>query len=147
MLYNQLNSLIAEAMKNKENDRVAVLRLIKAELLKKEKEGKPLDETIEASVLMKMVSQREDSINQFKQANRMDLAENEQKELDIIKEFAPKQVSDEEVIAETELQIDILKDVKGDVTMKDMKLIISLVQKVYPTANGKLISQIVKSHC
>lgn len=147
MLYNQLNSLIAEAMKNKENDRVAVLRLIKAELLKKEKEGKPLDETIEASVLMKMVSQREDSINQFKQANRMDLAENEQKELDIIKEFAPKQVSDEEVIAETELQIDILKDVKGEVTMKDMKLIISLVQKVYPTANGKLISQIVKKNC
>ena len=40
---------------------------------------------------MKMVSQREDSINQFKQANRLDLAENEQKELDIIKEYAPKQ--------------------------------------------------------
>ena len=144
MLYNQLNSLIAEAMKNKENDRVAVLRLIKAELLKKEKEGKPLDETIEASVLMKMVSQREDSINQFKQANRMDLAENEQKELDIIKEFAPKQVSDEDITKETEK---VIANMGGTVTMKDMKNILAEVQKVYPTANGKLISQIVKSHC
>jgi uncharacterized protein YqeY len=144
MLYNQLNSLIAEAMKNKENDRVAVLRLIKAELLKKEKEGKPLDETIEASVLMKMVSQREDSINQFKQANRMDLAENEQKELDIIKEFAPKQVSDEDITIETEK---VIANMGGTVTMKDMKNILAEVQKVYPTANGKLISQIVKSHC
>ena len=119
MLYNQLNSLIAEAMKNKENDRVAVLRLIKAELLKKEKEGKPLDETIEASVLMKMVSQREDSINQFKQANRMDLAENEQKELDIIKEFAPKQVSDEDITIETEK---VIANMGSTVTMKDMKM-------------------------
>ena len=144
MLYNQLNSLIAEAMKNKENDRVAVLRLIKAELLKKEKEGKPLDETIEASVLMKMVSQREESINQFKQANRMDLAENEQKELDIIKEFAPKQVSDEDITIETEK---VIANMGGTVTMKDMKNILAEVQKVYPTANGKLISQIVKSHC
>lgn len=144
MLYNQLNSLIAEAMKNKENDRVAVLRLIKAELLKKEKEGKPLDETIEASVLMKMVSQREDSINQFKQANRMDLAENEQKELDIIKEFAPKQVSDKDITIETEK---VIANMGGTVTMKDMKNILAEVQKVYPTANGKLISQIVKSHC
>jgi uncharacterized protein YqeY len=131
-------------MKNKENDRVAVLRLIKAELLKKEKEGKPLDETIEASVLMKMVSQREDSINQFKQANRMDLAENEQKELDIIKEFAPKQVSDEDITIETEK---VIANMGGTVTMKDMKNILAEVQKVYPTANGKLISQIVKSHC
>ena len=144
MLYTQLNSLIAEAMKNKENDRVNVLRLIKAELLKKEKEGKPLDETIEANFLMKMVSQREDSINQFKQANRLDLAENEQKELDIIKEFAPKQVSDEDITIETEK---VIANMGGTVTMKDMKNILSEVQKVYPTANGKLISQIVKSHC
>ena len=114
------------------------------ELLKKEKEGKPLDETIEASVLMKMVSQREDSINQFKQANRMDLAENEQKELDIIKEFAPKQVSDEDITIETEK---VIANMGGTVTMKDMKNILAEVQKVYPTANGKIISQIVKSHC
>lgn len=147
MIYNQLNSLIAEAMKNKDNDRVNVLRLIKSELVKKEKEGKELTEQIEASVLMKMVSQREDSIAQFTQANRMDLVENETKELNIIKEFAPKQVSDEDIIAETELQIDILKELMGTISMKDMKTILTCVQRVYPTANGKLVSQVVKNHC
>lgn len=143
MIYNQLNSLIAEAMKNKDNDRVNVLRLIKSELVKKEKEGKELTEQIEANVLMKMVSQREDSIAQFTKANRMDLVENETKELNIIKEFAPKQVSDEDIIAETEKVISVM----GTVTMKDMKNILAEVQKVYPTANGKIISQVVKSHC
>lgn len=143
MIYNQLNSLIAEAMKNKDNDRVNVLRLIKSELVKKEKEGKELTEQIEASVLMKMVSQREDSIAQFTKANRMDLVENETKELNIIKEFAPKQVSDEDIIAETEKVISVM----GTVTMKDMKNILAEVQKIYPTANGKIISQVVKSHC
>lgn len=143
MIYNQLNSLIAEAMKNKDNERVNVLRLIKSELVKKEKEGKELTEQIEANVLMKMVSQREDSIAQFTKANRMDLVENETKELNIIKEFAPKQVSDEDIIAETEKIISVM----GTVTMKDMKNILAEVQKVYPTANGKIISQVVKSHC
>lgn len=143
MIYNQLNSLIAEAMKNKDNDRVNVLRLIKSELVKKEKEGKELTEQIEANVIMKMVSQREDSIAQFTKANRMDLVENETKELNIIKEFAPKQVSDEDIIAETEKVISVM----GTVTMKDMKNILAEVQKVYPTANGKIISQVVKSHC
>lgn len=143
MIYNKLNSLIAEAMKNKDSERVNVLRLIKTELVKKEKEGKTIDETIEANVLMKMVSQREDSINQFKQANRLDLVEKETNELSIIKEFAPKQVSDEDIIAETEKVIATI----GVVTMKDMKNILAEVQKVYPTANGKIISQIVKTHC
>ena len=143
MIYNQLNSLIAEAMKNKDNERVNVLRLIKSELVKKEKEGKELTEQIEANVLMKMVSQREDSIAQFTKANRMDLVENETKELNIIKEFAPKQVSDEDIIAETEKVISVM----GTVTMKDMKNILAEVQKIYPTANGKIISQVVKSHC
>lgn len=143
MIYNQLNSLIAEAMKNKDNERVNVLRLIKSELVKKEKEGKELTEQIEANVLMKMVSQREDSIAQFTKANRMDLVENETKELNIIKEFAPKRVSDEDIIAETEKIISVM----GTVTMKDMKNILAEVQKVYPTANGKIISQVVKSHC
>ena len=142
MLKERLDSLIAEAMKNKDNERVNVLRLIKSEIVKKEKEGKEFTEQVEANVLLKMMAQREDSISQFKQANRMDLVENETKELEIIKEFAPKQVSEEEIVAETERVISTL----GTITMKDMKNILSEVQNKYPTANGKIVSQIVKKH-
>ena len=90
-----------------------------------------------------MVAQREDAINQFSKANRMDLVENEQKELNIIKEFAPKEISEEDIINETERIINTF----GNITMKDMKNILTEVQKKYPTANGKIVSQVVKSHC
>lgn len=143
MLYEKINEFIASAMKNKETDKVNVLRLIKNEMVKKQKEGVSLNEVIEANILLKMVAQREDAINQFSKANRMDLVENEQKELNIIKEFAPKEISEEDIINETERIIDTF----GNVTMKDMKNILAEVQKKYPTANGKIVSQVVKSHC
>lgn len=89
-------------MKLKDNNRVNVLRLIKTELVKKEKEGKELNDNIESNILMKMLAQRDDSIKQFKDAKRMDLVEKELIEFNIIKEFAPKQASDEDIISETE---------------------------------------------
>ena len=143
MLNSKLNELIAESMKNQDSVKVNVLRLIKTEFVKKEKEGKELTEAIEATILTKMVAQREDSINQFTKANRFDLVEKEQAELSILKEFAPKEVSEEDIIAETEKIIANM----GSVSMKDMKNILAEVQKTYPTANGKIVSQIVKAHC
>lgn len=143
MLNSKLNELIAESMKNQDSVKVNVLRLIKTEFVKKEKEGKELTEAIEATILTKMVAQREDSINQFTKANRFDLVEKEQAELSILKEFAPKEVSEEDIIAETEKIIANMESV----SMKDMKNILAEVQKTYPTANGKIVSQIVKAHC
>lgn len=142
-MYNEIDKLIADAMKNGEKDKVNVLRLIKTEIVRKIKDGSSYSELLEANVLNKMVSQREDSISQFSKANRMDLVEKEQKELDIIKLYAPKQVSDEDIISETEKVISLF----GSISMKDMKNILAEVQKVYPTANGKIVSQVVKSHC
>lgn len=142
-MYNEIDKLIADAMKNGEKDKVNVLRLIKTEIVRKIKDGSSYSELLEANVLNKMVSQREDSISQFSKANRMDLVEKEQKELDIIKLYAPKQVSDEDIISETEKVISSF----GTISMKDMKNILAEVQKVYPTANGKIVSQVVKSHC
>ncbi|MBR6516932.1 MAG: GatB/YqeY domain-containing protein [Bacilli bacterium] len=143
MLNEKLNELIATAMKNKENDKVSVLRLIKTEFVKKIKDGVELNEATEANILLKMMAQREDAIKQFTQANRLDLVENEQNELNILKEFAPKEASEEEIIAETERIISTMETV----SMKDMKNILTEVQKKYPTANGKIVSQVVKAHC
>lgn len=143
-MYNEIDKLIAEAMKNGEKEKVNVLRLIKTEIVRKIKDGSQYSELLEANVLNKMISQREDSISQFSKANRMDLVEKEQKELDIIKLYAPKQVSDDDIIAETEK---VISSIGGSITMKDMKNILAEVQKTYPTANGKIVSQVVKSHC
>lgn len=144
MLNEKLNGLIAESMKAKDTARTITLRNIKSEFVKKEKEGKEITEAIESTILLKMIQQREDAIAEFKKANRDDLVSKEQAELDIIKEFAPKVASDEEIIAETE---NVIAKMGGTVTMKDMRNILSEVQKTYPTANGKIISDVVKKHC
>ena len=144
MLKEKIDSLISESMKLKDNNRINVLRLIKTELVKKEKEGKELNDNIESNILMKMLAQRDDSIKQFKDAKRMDLVEKELIEFNIIKEFAPKQASDEDIISETENVIKNMGD-KHILSMKDMKFIIGEVQKKYPTANGKIISNVIKS--
>lgn len=143
MLSTRIDNLISESLKSQDHNRLSVLRLIKAELVKKEKDGVKLDEKSEGMILQKMISQREDSIKQYNSAGRKDLAESETIELNIIKEYAPKQVSDDEIKNKAREVINDLSKSK-QITMKDTKEIISIVQETYPTANGKIISQVIK---
>lgn len=143
MLSTRIDNLISESLKNQDHNRLSVLRLIKAELVKKEKDGVKLDEKSECMILQKMISQREDSIKQYNSAGRKDLVESETIELNIIKEYAPKQVSDDEIKNKAREVINDLSKSK-QITMKDTKEIISIVQETYPTANGKIISQVIK---
>ena len=142
MIYNDLNKLILDAMRSKDNDRVNILRLIKNELVRKEKDGVTINDSVEATVLNKMVSQREDSIEQFTKANRMDLVEKETIELNLLKEYAPKATSIEDI--EVEVKNIINSFGEGYVlSMKDMKTVMNGVKSVYPTANSKDISDAV----
>ena len=142
-----INKYIAEAMKAKDREKLSTLKLIKAELVKAEKDGITLDDAKEAKILMKMVDQRKESISQYIKGGRNDLAEAEQKEIDVIKEYIPEQPTDEEIEAYTNDAINNYVIEKGDdyqVSMKDMKAILSMVQEKYPTANGKIVSNILK---
>ena len=145
MLLNNIDDLIAQAMVNKDTNRLNVLRLIKTNFVKFIKDNKfgELNEANQSKILLKMVSQCEDSITQFEKAGRTDLVEQEVKQLEVLKEFAPKQVSDDDII---ELTKTICAS-RTSVSMKDMKDILFEVQKTYPTANGKIVSSIVKDFC
>lgn len=143
MLHNEIDKLIADAMKSQDAVKLKTLRMIKSEFVKKEKDGIVLTDVVESNILTKMVSQREDAIAQFKSANRTDLVESEALELEVLKSLAPKQATDEEIISETESIIANMETV----SMKDMKNILAEVQKKYPTASGKIVSQVVKAHC
>ena len=138
--------LMKESMLQKDSTRTSVLRSIKAAFTNFEKEGKTLTEADEVKILMKLKSQREDAINQFKSANREDLVDNEQKELDILTEYIPKQPSEDDIKEYTQSIIDGLKTSNGSITMKDMKSILSKVQEKYPTVNGKIVSECVKNN-
>lgn len=143
MLHNEIDKLIADAMKSQDSVKLKTLRMIKSEFVKREKDGIVLTDVVESNILTKMVSQREEAIAQFKSANRTDLVESEALELEVLKSLAPKQATDEEIITETESIIANMETV----SMKDMKNILVEVQKKYPTASGKIVSQVVKAHC
>ena len=97
-----------------------------------------------------MVSSHEDSIKQFNLAGRLDLAEKEEKELVIIKEFIPEQPSDEDVANYTNTVIkQFLVDNELDekqLGMRHMKPILALVKEKYDTPNvGRIVSVCIQS--
>lgn len=148
MLYTEIDKLIANAMKERNIELLNVLKLIKSELVKAEKDGVTLDEVSETKILLKMLSQREDSIRQYVDGGRKDLADNEQKEIDIIKQFVPEQPTDEEIEEYTRTCIStyVLTKKEGEnLSMKDMKPLMNLVKEKYPSANGKIISKVLGS--
>jgi uncharacterized protein YqeY len=146
MLREKLNELIKNAMLSHDNTRLEVIRSIKTAFTNFEKEGKELTDADESKILLKMVSQREDSIEQYNKGVRYDLAEKEQNELNILKEYVPKQPTDEEITNLTKGVIAAFETQNGrKVEMRDMKTILTEVQKTYPSANGKIVSGVVKS--
>ena len=142
-----INKHIAEAMKKREREKLDTLKLIKAELVKAEKDGITLDDAKETKILIKMVEQRKDSISQYIKGGRNDLAEAEQKEIDVINEFIPEQPTDEDIEKYTNDAIThYIEQNDSDylISMKDMKAILSMVQEKYPMANGKIVSKVLK---
>ena len=135
MLHTEIDRLIANAMKERNIELLNVLKLIKSELVKAEKDGVTLDEVSETKILLKMLSQREDSIRQYVDGGRKDLADNEQKEIDIIKQFVPEQPTDEEIEEYTRTCIStyvLTKKAGESLSMKDMKPLMNIVKEKYP---------------
>jgi len=141
MLNNQIDQLIKEAMLEKDALRTNVLRAIKAKFLefKTAKNAKPLDEAAEISILNKMVKDREESAMLYSQNGRDDLAEAELAEVNVLIEFLPKPVTEEELnnaITEVIANIEPIK--------KNMGLIIKEVKVKYPQADGKILATLVQ---
>ena len=99
-LKEQISEDMKAAMIAKNSERLGALRLIKAELLKAEKEkGLALDSTREMAVLQSMLKQRRDSIEQFEAAGRTEMAAQERSEAEVIQSFLPQSLSEEEMNA------------------------------------------------
>ena len=99
----QISKDVKEAMRQKDKERLAALRLILASFKQKE-----VDERIELkdehsiAILNKMAKQHHDSIEQFSKANRDDLVKKEQLELDVIESYLPKKLPSEKIILKFE---------------------------------------------
>ena len=137
-----IKASLKEAMKAKDKARVGTLRLVTAEFKRIE-----VDERIEVSderalaVLDKMCKQRRDSEQQYREADRPELAEQEALEIRIIQEFLPSQLSEAEI---NDLIAKAISD-SGAAGMQDMGKVMGLVK---PQAQGRadmgLVSKLVK---
>ncbi len=131
-----------EAMKAKDTVRLSTLRLLLSEIKNKEidKRGELTDDEILA-VIQKAVKQRRESIQQYKDGGREDLAEKEQKELEVLEAYLPQPLSEEELIS---LIDEVIKEV-GATSMRDMgKVMREIMPKVRGRADGKLVNELVK---
>jgi uncharacterized protein YqeY len=143
-ILEKVESEIKQALKNKQKERLEALRSIKTALWKAKTEkgaNQQLSEEKEIQVLQKQLKQRKESAEIYEQQNRNELAEAEQKEAEVIQEFLPRPMSDEEL---TE-SIRKIIDEAGATSMKDMGKVMGIANsKLAGKAEGKVIADKVK---
>ena len=116
-LANTIRAAMKAAMKDKDKDRLSTLRLILTEFKRIEVDERiEVDDARALAVLDKMVKQRRDSAEQFAQAGRAELAEQENNEIKVIQEFLPAQLSEAELNAMVDAAI-AASDTKGMAAM------------------------------
>jgi uncharacterized protein YqeY len=114
------------AMKGGEKDRLAVIRLIQAQIKQREVDERiELDDTQVLAVLEKMQKQRRDSIEQYDKAGRDDLASVERYEMTVIDAYLPTKLSD----AELDALVDAAIAESGATTARDMGKVVTLVKE------------------
>lgn len=138
----RLDIELKEALKSRDELKVSVIRMFKASLKNKsiEKMGALTDDDI-LSVLSSLAKQRRESIEQFTSAGRMDIANKEKKELEILQTYLPKQLSLQEI---EEIILAAIKECSASSPSDIGKVMKIVTSKTRGAADGKVISQRVK---
>jgi hypothetical protein len=143
-LQQKLMEKMKEAMKSKDSIALESLRAIKSEILLLQTKGGAAEELTadeEIKLLQKLVKQRKDSAALYIEQGRQDLADPELAQVEVIAQFLPKQLSEQEVKAIVEKIIEKV----GATSMKDMGTVMGMASKeLAGKADGKSISMAVK---
>ena len=141
---DQLNFKLKAAMREKDKVALESLRAIKSAILLLQTQPgakENPDDTEIIKLLQKLVKQRKDSALIFRDQGRVDLAEPEEAQIEVISQFLPEQLSPEEV----EKVIDEVINLVGAKSIKDMGKVMGMVNKqLAGKADGKLIAEFVK---
>jgi len=144
-LQQDIMTAMKAAMKEKDQTALAALRAVKSELLLAQTSGsgEGISEEDEIKILSKLVKQRKDSATIFTEQNRNDLAEPELAQAEVIAQFLPAQLSEEDI---EKVVLSTIQQV-GAEGMKDMGKVMGIVNKqLAGQADGKTISTIVKAN-
>jgi hypothetical protein len=142
MIKDRVRENLTKAIKNREALKVSTLRMMLAEMINKEKEkGNAIDEEVAVKIFYTMIKKREEAARHFGEAGREESAKKEKDEIEIIKDYLPPQLGEDEireearkVIAEVEAQ-----DLKGM-----GKVMGVLSKRLSGKASGGDVSRIVK---
>ena len=141
-LLSSIQEEVKTALKSGEKFRASTLRLIVSALKLEEKnKAKALTDNEALEILTKMIKQRKDSISQFETANRMELAQKEKDEIEIIQNYLPEQLSEEDLSV---LFNEVIKEINAE-SIKDMGKVMGILKpKITGKADAGIASGLVK---
>lgn len=144
-LLERLNNDMKQAMKNKEKDRLSVIRMLKASLqnegIKAGRQG--LTEEEELTVLSRELKQRKDSLQEFENAGRIDLVEKIRTELDYVEVYLPEQLSEDEI---NTIVKQTIEEVNATSKADMGRVMGALMPKVKGKADGTIVNKLVQQH-
>lgn len=139
----QIQDDLTQSMKDKNELKVSVLRMLKAAILKFEVSGKDKKDATDEDILgliNKEIKQRRDSAEQFKEGNRFEMAEKEEKEMEVLIAYMPPQMSEDEVRK-------IAKEVIAETGAKSKqdigRVMGAIMPKVKGQADGSIVNKVV----
>ena len=149
-----IDELIKESLKNKKTSELKVYRNLKADIMafKTQKNAPTYDEAAELKIIQKYVTKMEDAEKQYSQAGREDLASECRDELEVLRKLLPEPVTASEIYEELRywaeknhyLNEEIASEIQ--IPKKEMGIVIKYIKSKLPTADGKMISEIVKEN-
>ena len=149
-----IDELIKESLKNKKTTELKVYRNLKADIMafKTQKNAPTYDEAAELKIIQKYVTKMEDAEKQYSQAAREDLASECRDELEVLRKLLPKPVKESEIYEELRYWAEknhyINEEIASEIQIpkKEMGVVIKFIKSKLPTADGKMISEIVKEN-
>ena len=141
-MVEQLKKDMIDAMKNKDKEKLTVIRMVKAAMDQEHIDRKrEINDDLLIDVVNKQIKMRKDSIEEFTKGNRSDLAQKTQEEVDILMKYLPEQLSDEEVLKIIDKAFSKIQP-SG---MKDMGKVMGIVTpEVKGKADMKKVSEIIR---
>ncbi len=141
-LISELEDEIKDALRERDTERLDTLRLVLAELRAAEKELlRPLDESEELQVLQRERKRRLEAAEAFRAADRQEQAEKEERELDVIEEFMPDPIEEDEL---EEIVDDAIAET-GATSLRDLgRVMADVMPQVAGRADGSTVSRLVR---
>ena len=140
-----IDKLIKEATLEKNSAKKESYRAIKAELMliqtgSQGQKPRPVDESDVVRITRKLIKEREESISMYDANSRKELADMYREQVQYLKELLPPEISEDKI------QEAVMTAYPNGYSQKEMGKVIKEIKSIYPTADGKLISEVVKKH-